>query len=183
MSELETMSREAALLAAADADLDTLGDRLHDGALQELTGARYACDAVARGADPAVARDAVQHALVSLRRELWLLRPRGEHGLAAALSDLSEQLEAAGRPGLRLQADPVGALPPASAVMAYRLVQAVIGQTGQTGQTGAPTPTGVGGCCVLSGVGIGHRGVDRLGAVGLWDGAVGSGGRAISSPW
>ena len=133
---LETMSREAALLAAAYADLDTLGDRLHDGALQELTGARYACDAVARGADPAVARDAVQHALVSLRRELWLLRPRGEHGLAAALSELSEQLEAAGRPGLRLQADPVGALPPASAVMAYRLVQAVIGQTGQTGQTG-----------------------------------------------
>ena len=131
VSVLETMSREAALLAAADADLDTLGDRLHDGALQELTGARYACDAVARGADPAVARDAVQHALVSLRRELWLLRPRGEHGLAAALSELSEQLEAAGRPGLRLQADPVGALPPASAVMAYRLVQAVIGQTGE----------------------------------------------------
>ena len=131
---LETMSREAALLAAADADLDTLGDRLHDGALQELAGARYACDAVARGADPAVARDAVQHALVSLRRELWLLRPRGEHGLAAALSDLSDQLEAAGRPGLRLQADPVGSLPPSCAVMAYRLVQAVAGQTGQTGQ-------------------------------------------------
>ena len=133
---LETMSREAALLAAADADLDSLGDRLHDGALQELAGARYACDAVARGADPAAARDAVQHALVSLRRELWLLRPRGEHGLAAALSDLSEQLEAAGRPGLRLQADPVGPLPPSCAVMAYRLVQAVAGQTGQTGQTG-----------------------------------------------
>ena len=135
---LETMSREAALLAAADADLDTLGDRLHDGALQELTGARYACDAVARGADPAVARDAVQHALVSLRRELWLLRPRGEHGLAAALSELSEQLEAAGRPGLRLQADPVGPLPPSCAVMAYRLVQAVAGQAlaGQAGQTG-----------------------------------------------
>ena len=127
---LETKSREAALLAAADADLDTLGDRLHDGALQELAGARYACDAVARGADPAVARDAVQHALVSLRRELWLLRPRGEHGLAAALSELSEQLEAAGRPGLRLHADPVGPLPPSCAVMAYRLVQAVAGQTG-----------------------------------------------------
>ena len=133
---LETMSREAALLAAADADLDTLGDRLHDGALQELTGARYACDAVARGADPAVARDAVQHALVALRRELWLLRPRGEHGLAAALFELSEQLEAAGRPGLRVQADPVGPLPPSCAVMAYRLVQAVAGQTGQVGQTG-----------------------------------------------
>ena len=139
---LETMSREAALLAAADADLESLGDRLHDGALQELAGARYACDAVARGADPAAARDAVQHALVSLRRELWLLRPRGEHGLAAALSDLSEQLEAAGRPGLRLQADPVGPLPPSCAVMAYRLVQAVAGQTGQTGQTGKSGQTG-----------------------------------------
>lgn len=124
----QTMPRDAALLAAADADLDALGDRLHDGPLQALAGARYACDAVTRGADPAVARDAVQHALVLLRRELWLLRPRGEDGLAAALTELSDQLVAAGRPGLRLRVDPTVRLLPRGAVTAYRLVQAVAGR-------------------------------------------------------
>ena len=73
------------LLAAAERDLDCLADRLHDGALQALVVARYACDAVARGADPALARDAVQDALVTLRREVWLLRPRGDDGLMTAL--------------------------------------------------------------------------------------------------
>jgi len=121
------MPRDAALLAAADADLDALGDRLHDGALQALAGARYACDAVARGADPALARDAVQRALVLLRRELWLLRPRGGDGLAAALSELSQQLVAAGRPGLRVQVDPAVRLLPLGAVTAYRMVQTVAG--------------------------------------------------------
>lgn len=115
------------LLAAADADLDALGDRLHDGVLQQLVAARYACDAVARGADPALAREAVQDALVALRREVWLLRPRGKQGLAAALTDLSAQLVDAGRPGLHVEVDPAARLSPAAAGLAYRLVQSLAG--------------------------------------------------------
>ena len=125
---LLTGSRDAALLAAADTDLDALGDRLHDGALQALVAARYACDAVARGADPVAARDAVQTALVSLRRELWLLRPRGADDLVTALTQLSAQLVEAGGPGLCLHADPSVRLAPAAAAAAYRLVQAVAGE-------------------------------------------------------
>ncbi|MCW2616348.1 MAG: hypothetical protein JWN08_3342 [Frankiales bacterium] len=118
----------ADLLAAADTELDALADRLHDGVLQALVVARYACDAVVRGADPALARDAVQDALVALRREVWLLRPRGDDGLVAALGDLSAQLVAAGRPGLRLELDldAAAALSPACTAAAYRLVQAAV---------------------------------------------------------
>ena len=114
-----------ALLTAAEQDLDRLADRLHDGALQALVVARYACDAVARGADPALARDAVQDALVALRREVWLLRPRGDEGLMAALFDLCAQLVAAGNPGLRLHADPAVDVASTAVAAAYRLVQAV----------------------------------------------------------
>ena len=124
----------AALLAAAELDRDGLADRLHDGALQALVVARYACDAVARGADPALARDAVQDALVTLRREVWMLRPRGDEGLMTALLDLCAQLVAAGRPGLRLHADPAlgeaaADVSGAAVAAAYRLVQAVAGDT------------------------------------------------------
>lgn len=116
----------AGLLAAADDDLDAVADRLHDGALQALVFARYACDAVARGADPALARDAVQEALVALRGEVWQLRPRGGQGsvgaLAEALADLSAQLVSAGGAGLRLRLAAVR-LAPAAAAAAYRLVQ------------------------------------------------------------
>jgi len=114
----------AALLARADADLDALADRLHDGVLQSLVVARYACDAVARGADPAVARDAVQAALVALRRDVWALRPRTGHGLSAALTELALQRAAAGRPALDLELDDVPVALAAAAV-AYRLVQSV----------------------------------------------------------
>ena len=117
------------LLAAAERDLDRLADRLHDGALQALVVARYACDAVARGADPALARDAVQDALVTLRREVWLLRPRGDDGLTTALLDLCSQLVGAGKPGLRLQADPGVEVASTAVGAAYRLVQATAGDT------------------------------------------------------
>lgn len=115
-------------LRLADADLDALADRLHDGALQSLVVARYACDAVTRGADPALAREAVQDALVLLRREVWLLRPRGAHGLRGALDDLSTHLSSTGRPGLdlRLADDAVSALGPDAVATAYRLVQAAV---------------------------------------------------------
>jgi len=126
---LVTSSCGGALLAAADADLDALADRLHDGALQSLVAARYACDAVTRGADPVLARDAVQQALVTLRREVWLLRPRTEQGLPSALADLAAQLVSAGRAGLRLQVDPAVRMPPACVAAAYRLVQDLLGQT------------------------------------------------------
>lgn len=125
-----TSSRElpAALLRLADADAEALADRLHDDVLQALVVARYATDAVARGADPALARDAVQDALVALRRTVWQLRPRTAPGLRTALLDLSAQQLAAGRPALVLELDDevAGALDPTAAAAAYRLVQAVL---------------------------------------------------------
>lgn len=115
-------------LADADADLDALADRLHDGVLQSLVVARYACDAITRGGDPKLARDAVQDALVLLRREVWLLRPRGAQGLRAALDDLASHLASAGLPGLELELedDAVTALGPDAVATAYRLTQAAL---------------------------------------------------------
>ena len=116
------------LLELADAELDALADRLHDGPLQALVAARYACDASVRGAaDPALARAAVQEALVALRREMWLLRPRGAGGLSHALAALSTQRVGAGLPGLSVHLDTgvPDALSPAVGAAAYRLVQAV----------------------------------------------------------
>lgn len=121
-----------ALLRLADADADALADRLHDGVLQALVVARYAADAAVRGGDPRLTRDAVQDALVTLRRTVWLLRPRTADGLAAALSQLAVQREAAGRPGLDLhvEPEPAGRLGPDAASLAYRLVQAVLDGAG-----------------------------------------------------
>ena len=117
------------LLAAADGDADDAADRLHDGAVQALVVARYAADVAARGGDPAATRDAVQVALVELRRALWHLRPRGtaDGGLTAALALLSGRLEEAGGSPIGFVVDePVAAALPGAAVsVAYRLVQAV----------------------------------------------------------
>lgn len=115
----------AALLALADSDADALADCLHDGALQALVVARYATDAVVRGADPALARDAVQEALVALRRAVWQLRPRAARGLGAALHELAASRVSAGCAPLHLDLDEdVAALvAPAAAAVAYRLVQ------------------------------------------------------------
>ena len=115
-----------ALLAAADHDADALAGRLHDGALQALVVARYAADAAVRGGDAALARDAVQEALVALRRAVWLVRPRGSDGLAAALVELSAQRVAAGAPPLELHVDEdaADALAPVARAAAYRFVQA-----------------------------------------------------------
>lgn len=120
----------ADLLAAADADADDVADRLHDGPVQALVFARYAADAAVRGADVTVVRDAVQAALVELRRTLWHLRPRADvdGGLPAALALLSGRLEEAGRPALQLHVDEVVAadLPPAYVSTAYRLTQEAV---------------------------------------------------------
>jgi hypothetical protein len=116
-----------ALLSAADADAGRLADALHDGALQALVAARYAADAAVRGGDPAAAREAVQEALVALRRAVWLLRPRGEDDLPGALTELSAQRVAAGGVplDLELDRDVAAALPGAARAAAYRFVQAV----------------------------------------------------------
>lgn len=115
----------AALLQAAEADAAARADDLHDGALQALVVARYAADLAVRGGDPAVTREAVQEALVALRRAVWQLRPRGEDGLAAALADLSAQRTGAGLPALELDLAPdADRLAPAAAGLAYRVVQA-----------------------------------------------------------
>ena len=122
----------AALLRLADEDADAYADRLHDGLLQALVVARYATDAVVRGGDPGMARDAVQEALVALRRTVWLLRPRVTNGLSQALLELAAQRAAAGLPAPVLDLDPelVTALPPDAAAVAYRFVQAVLDEAG-----------------------------------------------------
>lgn len=115
------------LLRGGEHGYDDAADQLHDGPVQALVAARYACDAAVRGGDPALARDAVQEALVDLRRTLWHLRPRGEDGLPAALADLSGRLTEAGGPALHLvlDADAADALTAPGRVLAYRVVQAV----------------------------------------------------------
>jgi signal transduction histidine kinase len=122
----EDRTSAATLLAAADLDAAAVADGLHDGALQALVVARYAADAAVRGGSPLAARDAVQHALVALRRAVWLLRPRGAEDLPAALTDLSAQLVALGAPGLLLDVDAATAalLSPTARAVGYRFVQA-----------------------------------------------------------
>lgn len=136
----------AALLALADAEADAVADALHDGALQALVVARYAADAAVRGADPALARDAVQEALVALRRAVWLVRPRGDEGLSEALAGLSGHRAAAGDPPLALAVDEdaAAALSTACAAVAYRFVQrAAAASTGPLAVRVGRTPDGV----------------------------------------
>ncbi len=113
------------LLDDAETGLDEVADALHDGPVQALVVARYAADATVRGADPALARDAVQQALVELRRTLWSLRPRGGDGLLGALAQLTAQLVERGAPPLAVLGSSDLSGPPA--VLAYRIVQAVTG--------------------------------------------------------
>jgi signal transduction histidine kinase len=110
-----------------EADREALADALHDGPVQSLVVARYAADAAARGGDAGLARDALQSALVELRRFLWHVRPRGSAGFVEALDQLSAQLTEAGSPALGLVGDveAAAALRGAAGVTAYRLVQAV----------------------------------------------------------
>jgi hypothetical protein len=120
-------SGSAALLDAAEADRDAAADALHDGPVQALVVARLAADVAARGGDASQARDEVQEALVSLRRYLWQVRPRGGAGLADALAQLSSQRLDAGQPPLALVLD--AELVGTPAVLAYRVVQAAAGAT------------------------------------------------------
>jgi hypothetical protein len=115
------------LVAAADAEADAAADLLHDGPVQSLVVAHYAAEAAARGGNAVAAREAVQSALVELRRTLWHLRPRTGSGLAGALGQLSARMEEAGGAPLRFVLDEVlaAALPPAVVSVAYRVVQAV----------------------------------------------------------
>jgi signal transduction histidine kinase len=115
------------VLDRAEQDRDELADTLHDGPVQFLVVARYAADAAVRGGDPVAARDAVQQALVEVRRTLWHLRPRGANGLLEALHNLSAQLVDAGGPPLGLAGDPAAAadLRGPAGIAAFRLVQAV----------------------------------------------------------
>lgn len=116
----------AALLTDAETDRATLADALHDGPVQELVAARWVADAALHTGDVLAVRDAVQTALVALRRTLSHLRPRGEDGLVDALEVLSGRLVEGGGEPLHLRLDPTAdVLPPAAAVAVYRLVQSV----------------------------------------------------------
>jgi signal transduction histidine kinase len=124
----------SAVLSLAEAEADAAADALHDGALQALVVARYAADAAVRGGDPAAARDAVQDALVALRRAVWMLRPRGGQGLLEALQRLAVQVVAAGGAPVALDLGDTDAtvldtgLSAAAATAAYRLVQRAAGE-------------------------------------------------------
>ena len=123
----------AALLAAADREADALADRLHDGVLQSLVVARYAADAAVRGADPVEARDAVQDALVALRRMVWQLRPRGSQSFPEAVAALSAQRTSMGGAPLDLVVstpDADAGLCGSGRALAYRLVQAAVAEPG-----------------------------------------------------
>jgi signal transduction histidine kinase len=135
-SQLPALRTAAAVLGLAlgpsgtddlEADRDALADALHDGPVQALVVARYAADAATRGGDPGMARDALQGALVELRRFLWHVRPRGTAGFVGALDQLSSQLTEAGGHALGLVGDveAAAALRGPAAVTAYRLVQAL----------------------------------------------------------
>jgi signal transduction histidine kinase len=116
---------ESDLLLSAEQDRDELADALHDGPVQQLVFARYAADAAVRGDDPVVARDAVQGALVELRRFMWHLRPRAAD-LPHALEELSLHLAEAGQRVLGVSVQAGDSSPTrAGAALAYRLVQAV----------------------------------------------------------
>ena len=123
----------SAVLALAEAQADAAADALHDGVLQALVVARYAADAAVRGGDAAGARDAVQQALVALRRAVWMLRPRGERGLLTALEQLAAHVQAGGGAPLQLDVDDAvaavldDALSAAAATAAYRFVQHAAG--------------------------------------------------------
>ncbi len=130
-----------ALLADADAERDALADALHDGPVQVLVAARYACDAALRGGDAGLARDAVQEAVVALRRTMWQLRPRTS-SLPEALAALSDRLVEAGGAALALDVDAAADLPAPARALAYRLVQA-LALTGPLRVTAATAPDGV----------------------------------------
>jgi hypothetical protein len=116
-----------ALLDAADTERNHLADALHDGPVQALVAARFAADLAVRGGDSVAARDAVQTALVELRRSLWQIRPRGSAGLVKALEQLSEQRVEAGLPPLGLVVDPTASLSGTTGALAYRIVQVASG--------------------------------------------------------
>ncbi|MCW2620511.1 MAG: hypothetical protein JWL64_113 [Frankiales bacterium] len=116
---------ESDLLLSAEQDRDELADALHDGPVQQLVFARYAADAAVRGEDPKIARDAVQGALVDLRRFMWHLRPRPAE-LPSALEELSLRLAEAGQRVLGISLQSLDSRPtPAGSALAYRLVQTV----------------------------------------------------------
>lgn len=114
----------AAVLHDREDERTALADALHDGPVQDLVAARFAVDLALRSGDATHAREAVQGALVGLRRLMWQLRPRGADGLGDALTRLSAALVDAGRPGLALDVDPsADVLDRDAATGVYRLVQ------------------------------------------------------------
>ena len=117
----------ASLLEGLEQERGELADALHDGPVQALVAARWAADAAVRGGSPLPVRDAVQGALVDVRRALWHLRPRGSAGLGPALLALAERVGEAGGPvPVVLGADgAAGDVDGTPAATAYRLVQAV----------------------------------------------------------
>ncbi len=141
------------LLVLEERERGALADRLHDGPLQDLVATRYLADltvqAAARSATPAsvaerlgAVRDAAQDALVGTRRLLGSLTARCADGtgLTQALAALGTAAGAAGGGGglaVEVQAADAGTLPPGIAIVAYRLVQALLADTAERGATTA----------------------------------------------
>ena len=93
------------LLAGGRADRAALADLLHDTLAQQLTAARLSVGLVP-GA-PAVLRECLEEASLTLRELLWWLRPHGEDDLADAFAALAERpCPLDGGPSLRVHGDP-----------------------------------------------------------------------------
>lgn len=140
----------ARLLVLEEQERGALAGRLHDGPVQDLVATRYLVDltliALRRGAVPAAAallpdrvvalREGAQDALVGARRMLSSLTARcvDGRGLPAALAAVGEAAEAAGlavhltvtTTDLGASEGDLDALPPATAVLAWRCVQALL---------------------------------------------------------
>ena len=114
----------AALLAEAEADLETVAGRLHDGLAQDAVASRYAVNLLARGVvtseDVSESLDGVSR---GLRAAISDLHTRGQDGdLGAALRVLAE-----GNPDVTLTLpDDLPALAPAAAALGYRVAQAAL---------------------------------------------------------
>lgn len=154
ITELSHGSALTHLLVLEERERGALAGALHDGPIQDLVATRYLADLAAVAlrrqagsevidlADPlsrAVAvRDASQEALVAARRVLSSLTARCLDG--TGLPDaLTAAAAAAGQIGLTValvvQTEQIDALPPAVAVVAWRLTQALLADLAGRGAT------------------------------------------------
>lgn len=119
----------AAVLAEAEADLEVVAGRLHDGPAQDAVASRYAATLLGRGVvSPDDVSEAVDGISRGLRAAVSDLRSRGADGdLVGALRALADR-----HPDITLTLpDGLPALAPATATLGYRILQAALALGGR----------------------------------------------------